>query len=301
MKSKLNIRNHNNEKHSDKHSDKHSIPQPKQVSIKLNKDNDNVIPLEYNFTTQQAIINENTYTFSFPETWRTSDNKNIIGIRKISYFNGITELIFKLGLIFNLNNETYGGTFPNFSIIVEENTTVEQIVEMLNIQIDNLYTDIQSEDEYGLKLPKIYKFEYEHSMLKLVKENIEDIYNQQIVIQTYPITEQVKIFFNLSHYLTEFYTIQTDIGKNDVSVYNISNFSEIVNSRKSDFQVYCSFVAQSDIQYVGLVGETFCPIKYYDLNNENRYFQMKLKNNSGNDFVLTPLYNDYIIIETQLL
>ena len=297
MKSKLNIRNHNNEKHSDKHS----IPQPKQVSIKLNKDNDNVIPLEYNFTTQQAKINENTYTFSFPETWRTSDNKNIIGIRKINYFNGITELIFKLGLIFNLNNETYGGTFPNFSIIVEENTTVEQIVEMLNIQIDNLYTDIQLEDEYGLKLPKIYKFEYENSMLKLVKENIEDIYNQQIVIQTYPITEQVKIFFNLSHYLTEFYTIQTDIGKNDVSVYNISNFSEIINSRKSDFQVYCSFVAQSDIQYVGLVGETFCPIKYYDLNNENRYFQMKLKNNSGNDFVLTPLYNDYIIIETQLL
>ena len=297
MKSKLNIRNHNNEKHSEKYS----IPHPKQVSIKLNKDNDNVIPLEYNFTTQQATINENTYTFSFPETWRTSDNKNIIGIRKISYFNGMTELTFKLGLIFNLNNETYGGTFPNFSIIVEENTTVEQIVEMLNIQIDNLYTDIQSEDEYGLKLPKIYEFEYEHSMLKLVKENIEDIYNQQIVIQTYPITEQVKIFFNLSHYLTEFYTIQTDIGKNDVSVYNISNFSEIINSRKSDFQVYCSFVAQSDIQYVGLVGETFCPIKYYDLNNENRYFQMKLKNNSGNDFVLTPLYNDYIIIETQLL
>ena len=55
------------------------------------------------------------------------------------------------------------------------------------------------------------------------------------------------------------------------------------------------------MQYVGLVGETFCPIKYYDLNNENRYFQMKLKNNSGKDFVLTPLYNDYIIIETQLL
>ena len=47
MKSKLNIRNQN----TDKHSDKHSIPQPKQVSIKLNKDNDNIIPLEYNFTT----------------------------------------------------------------------------------------------------------------------------------------------------------------------------------------------------------------------------------------------------------
>ena len=175
MKSKHNIRSQN--------TDKHSIPQPKQVSIKLNKDNDNIIPLEYNFTTQQAIINENTYTFSFAETRRTSENKNIIGIRKISYFNGSTELVFKLGLIFSLTNDSYGGTFPNFSITVEENTTIEQIVEMLNIQIDNLYTDIQLEDEYGLMLPKIYKFKYENSILKLVKENIDDIYKQQIVIQ----------------------------------------------------------------------------------------------------------------------
>ena len=227
----------------------------------------------------------------------------MIGIRKINYYNGITELKFRLVLIFTLSNfpKLYGGQFPDFSIIVGQDWAIENIVEQLNIQIDNFFSEIQSEDEYGVTLPKIYHFEYEKSILKLIKKDSDDPYNQQLVFQDYPITENLKIFFNLSHYHLDFYVIYIDFGENKVFEYNIINFSEIINETKSNYQVHCSFVAQSDIQYVGLVGETFDPIKYYDLNNVNTYFQMKLKNNSGQDFILTPLYNDFIIIETQLL
>ena len=61
------------------------------------------------------------------------------------------------------------------------------------------------------------------------------------------------------------------------------------------------FVPQSDIQFVGVVGDTFVPIKYYDLNNENRYFTMSLKTNDNEDIVLPGLENDSLIIEAQLL
>ena len=59
----------------------------KEVHVNLNDDDqEEIIPLEYNFSTQNASLNGKTYTFSFPDMWRTSKNKNIIGIRKISYF-----------------------------------------------------------------------------------------------------------------------------------------------------------------------------------------------------------------------
>ena len=70
----------------------------KEVQINLNEEEqEDPIPLEYNFSTQNASLNGKTYTFSFPEMWRTSRNKNIIGIRKISYFKGRSELKFTLG------------------------------------------------------------------------------------------------------------------------------------------------------------------------------------------------------------
>ena len=55
-------------------------------------------------------------------------------------------------------------------------------------------------------------------ILKLVKESVDDLYKQQLVIQDYPITNYVKTFFNLSHYSNEFYVIQTDAGDNKVFV-----------------------------------------------------------------------------------
>ena len=82
----------------------------KEVHVNLNDDDQEetkelcsraqrAIPLEYNFSTQNASLNGKTYTFSFPDMWRTSKNKNIIGIRKISYFKGRSELRFTLGFI----------------------------------------------------------------------------------------------------------------------------------------------------------------------------------------------------------
>ena len=85
----------------------------KEVHVNLNDESEEpmglfspwalrAFPLEYNFSTQNASLRGKTYTFSFPEMWRTSRNKNIIGIRKISYFKGRSELRFTLGFIWTV-------------------------------------------------------------------------------------------------------------------------------------------------------------------------------------------------------
>ena len=46
----------------------------KEVHVNLNEEEpEDPIPLEYNFSTQNASLNGKTYTFSFPEMWRTKD------------------------------------------------------------------------------------------------------------------------------------------------------------------------------------------------------------------------------------
>ena len=116
------------------------------------------------------------------------------------------------------------------------------------------------------------------------------------------ITEREKTFFKLHHYPVEYKRIYmgSDVPY-DLYYYDLNHYSEYISERKADCKVCCSFVPQSDIQFVGIVGDTFNPIKYYDLNNENRYFTMNLKTNDNEDIVLPGLENDSLIIEAQLL
>ena len=74
-------------------------------SINLNEDEEESLPLEYNFSTNMAQLNGTTYTFSFPEMWRTSKNKNIIGIRKINYFKGKCTFDFDICFVWKYGSE----------------------------------------------------------------------------------------------------------------------------------------------------------------------------------------------------
>ena len=289
----------------------------KEVHVNLNDDDQEetkelcsraqrAIPLEYNFSTQNASLNGKTYTFSFPDMWRTSKNKNIIGIRKISYFKGRSELRFTLGFIW-----TYPTSKQEVSYIDEihnkfsSDAMMADITDFLNNCITEMYAHVKR-DYNNTELQHLYKFDYQNNILTVKKMNIGEeikIDHEFIMLaDDKNITEREKTFFKLHHYPVEYKRIYSgsDIPK-DLYYYDLNHYSEYISERKADCKVCCSFVPQSDIQFVGIVGDTFIPIKYYYLINENRYFTMNLKTNDNEDIVLPGLENDSLIIEAQLL
>ena len=279
----------------------------KEVHVNLNDDDqEETIPLEYNFSTQNASLNGKTYTFSFPDMWRTSKNKNIIGIRKISYFKGRSELRFTLGFIW-----TYPTSKQEVSYIDEihnkfsSDAMMADITDFLNNCITEMYAHVKR-DYNNTELQHLYKFDYQNNILTVKKMNIGEeikIDHEFIMLaDDKNITEREKTFFKLHHYPVEYKRIYSgsDIPK-DLYYYDLNHYAEYISERKADCKVCCSFVPQSDIQFVGIVGDSFIPIKYYYLINENRYFTMNLKTNDNEDIVLPGLENDSLIIEAQLL
>ena len=278
----------------------------KEVHVNLSEEEpEDPIPLEYNFSTQNASLNGKTYTFSFPDMWRTSKNKNIIGIRKISYFKGRSELVFTLGFIW-----TYPTSQQEVSFIYKmhnkfsSDAMMNDITAFLNKSIERLYAKVKR--DYKTELQHLYKFDYQNNILTVKKMNIGEeikIDHEFIMLADEKhITDREKTFFNLDHYTVEYKRIYmgSDVPY-DLYYYDLNHYSEYISERKADCKVCCSFVPQSDIQFVGIVGDTFIPIKYYDLNNENRYFTMNLKTYDNEDIVLPGLENDSLIIEAQLL
>lgn len=279
----------------------------KEAQINLNEEEqEDPIPLEYNFSTQNASLNGKTYTFSFPEMWRTSRNKNIIGIRKISYFKGRSELKFTLGFIW-----TYPTSKQEVSFIdviqnkFSSDAMMSDITKFLNKSIEEMYEKVKTHFN-KTELQHLYEFVYQNNILTVHKKNIGvpiKIDHQFIMLADEKnITEREKTFFNIGHYPVEFKRlyIGSDVPT-DLYYYDLNHYSEYISERKAECKVCCSFVPQSDIQFVGVVGDTFIPVKYYDLNNENRYFTMNLKTNDNEDIVLPGLENDSLIIEAQLL
>ena len=241
----------------------------KEVHVNLNDDDqEEIIPLEYNFSTQNASLNGKTYTFSFPDMWRTSKNKNIIGIRKISYFKGRSELRFTLGFIW-----TYPTSKQEVSYIDEihnkfsSDAMMADITDFLNNCITEMYAHVKR-DYNNTELQHLYKFDYQNNILTVKKMNIGEeikIDHEFIMLaDDKNITEREKTFFKLHHYPVEYKRIYSgsDIPK-DLYYYDLNHYSEYISERKADCKVCCSFVPQSDIQFVGIVGDRFIPIKYY--------------------------------------
>ena len=77
------------------------------------------------------------------------------------------------------------------------------------------------------------------------------------------IIELEQTFFKLHHYAVEYKSIcmGSDVS-HDLYCYDHNHYSE----RKADSKVCCSFVPQSDIQYAGIVSETFIPNTDYPLS-----------------------------------
>ena len=117
----------------------------KEVHVNLNEEEpEESIPLEHNFSSQNASLHGKTYTFSFLEMWRTSRNKNIIGIRKISYFKGRSELRFTLRFIW-----TYPTSKKEVSFIDEihnkfsSDAMMGNITDFLNNCIKKMYARVK--------------------------------------------------------------------------------------------------------------------------------------------------------------
>ena len=281
------------------------VHKSREVDINLNEEADEPVPLEYNFSTKNAILNKRTYTFSFPEMWRTSKNKNIIGIRKISYFKGRSELRFTLGFLWVNTTSNRHTCFINpVHNTFSSDATMTDIKNYLNQIIEETYERVKT--DYKTELQHIYKFEYIDNILILKKYNIgEEIKIQHDIIMLADeshLSNRDRTFFKLDKYQIEHKVILDGKVIFDLYYYNLIHYAEFISERKADScKVCCSFVPQSDIQYVGLVGETFIPIKYYNLQNENRYFTMNLKTFDNDDIVLPGLENDSLIIEAQLL
>ena len=278
----------------------------KDNHINLNEEEpDEHVPLEYNFSTKNAKLNKRTYTFSFPEMWRTSKNKNIIGIRKISYFKGRSELRFTLGFLWvNTATARYICFINPVHNTFSSDATMTDIKNYLNQVIEETYERVKT--DYKTELQHIYKFEYINNVLILKKYNIgEEIKIPHDIIMLADetnLSNRDRTFFKLDNYRIEHKAIIVGSEVLDLYYYNLIHYAEFISERKADdCKVCCSFVPQSDIMYVGLVGETFVPIKYYNLQNENRYFTMNLKTFDNEDIVLPGLENDSLIIEAQLL
>ena len=278
----------------------------KDNHINLNEEEpDEHVPLEYNFSTKNAKLNKRTYTFSFPEMWRTSKNKNIIGIRKISYFKGRSELRFTLGFLWvNTVTARYICFINPVHNTFSSDATMTDIKNYLNQVIEETYERVKT--DYKTELQHIYKFEYIDNILILKKYNIGEVikipHDIIMLADETNLSNRDRTFFKLDNYRIEHKAIIVGSEVLDLYYYNLIHYAEFISERKADdCKVCCSFVPQSDIMYVGLVGETFVPIKYYNLQNENRYFTMNLKTFDNDDIVLPGLENDSLIIEAQLL
>ena len=257
------------------------------------------LPLEFNFTTKKAELKGTTYTFSFPNMWRTSRNKNIIGIRKINYFKGPCNFRFYLCFVWKSSADRNACHIALIDTSFNSTASLEFIADALTQILNTVYNDIKK--HYGIDLGNNYFFKYSEGHFKTLTKSLNPVYEHKIYITFFGLNETIKDFFNLHNKPLEKIAIYVDSELFYLELYNISELNEVMCDRDTKFQVCCSFVPQSDIQYVGLVNETFTPIKYYSLKNENRYFQMKLMTFDGNEKTIAPLENDSIIIEAQLL
>ena len=221
----------------------------KEVHVNLSEEEpEDPIPLEYNFSTQNASLNGKTYTFSFPDMWRTSKNKNIIGIRKISYFKGRSELVFTLGFIW-----TYPTSQQEVSFIYKmhnkfsSDAMMNDITAFLNKSIERLYAKVKR--DYKTELQHLYKFDYQNNILTVKKMNIGEeikIDHEFIMLADEKhITDREKTFFNLDHYPVEYKRIYmgSDVPI-DLYYYDLNHYSEYISERKADCKVCCSFVPQ---------------------------------------------------------
>ena len=271
---------------------------PKMIDLDTDESNNEVFPLEYNFSTKNALLQDSTYTFKFPDMWRTSSNKNVIGVRKINYFHG--DCTFEFDLFFVWKN---GRDFYYHASVIKTFTSKASVKEIsygLNEEIKRIY---KGQNKMCLtKLSYYYSFIYFNNELRMIGDKEKPDYDQRIYINADEVNEKTKAFFNLYNKPIKHITaVNSFFEESDFYLYDISEFEEIIYERNLNFQVCCSFVAQSDIQYVGSINEAFNPIKYYKLNNENRYFTMKLKTFDNRDITIPKLENDCIIIEAQLL
>ena len=250
----------------------------------------------------------NRYYVNFPETWRTTNQKHIIGIRSIQLRHG------------------YGRTFEfkmNFSYYEETG--------LINKEIKKVF----------IKEPFIFKYSYENDenpnplewtntlnqLWNEYKNNFKncDIYNWQCdydennkiyVLTLIPescmeYVEKNTIEYTMNYISPDMYNTDVKISDNEYATTKSNIFPKSKTPRiiipgpletYDEYLIAASFVEQTEHGYLGFTNSVFSPPKYYQLTSTDTKFWIDLVSPDGLKPRELPVDGrDLLIIEIQLM
>ena len=250
----------------------------------------------------------NRYYVNFPETWRTTNQKHIIGVRSIQLRHG------------------YGRTFEfqmNFSYFEETGLINKEIREVF---INKPFTFKYSyeNDENPNPLEWINNLNNLWHDYKNNFKNIDDyiwicdfdanskIYTLELIPQNETCEiEKNTIKYSISYISPDMYNTDVRIEDNEFKTTKSDKFPNSKCPRikipgpletYDEYLVAASFVEQTEHGYLGFTNSVFSPPKYYQLTSSDTKFWIDLVSPDGLKPRELPVDGrDLLIIEIQLL
>lgn len=281
---------------------------------------------EVSFYSEDAIkTNGSTFTFKYPEFWKTVSNENLaIGIRGI-YFNKshrTIKFMFLLQLVLKFETEEIIFNYEapiNFEITNQ--STINDFINHTNTQIDKYFNrkkvcySIQSfykpdvghnERGYICSFQNNPKFTLEENSIgNLDKYNIKIKFDRDDINNFH--SAKIK-FVYCNYYAINFLNIpDSDIiveeyGYRDSKFYPINNIRIPVNAYLDlDYLVSASFVNDDIHKHLGKTNTNFEPQKIYPIISGINTFDLTFYTLDGLQYVEIPNCDSSFFIEAVLL
>ena len=250
----------------------------------------------------------NRYYINFPETWRTTNQKHIIGVRSIqlrhgygrtfgfdmqfSYFTG-DGIIFK-----DKVKEVLVETPFSFKYSYEndENPNPLEWVNQLNKSWESFKNNLKGVDDYNWTCS--YNDQNREYTLELVpSSNVNNNTIKYYLTQLSPDLYNSDVKFDVNRYPT---------SKNAPLVFPDSETPKIIIpgplESYPEYLIAASFVEQTSHNYLGFTNTTFTPPKYYNISSTDTQFWIDLVSPDGlKPRELPTDGRDMLVIEIQLL
>ena len=252
----------------------------------------------------------NRYYINFPETWRTTNQNHIIGVRSIQLRHGYGrtfgfDMQFSYftedGIIFKETVKEVPIEVPfSFKYSYEKNENPDPLewVNELNKSWKEFSKNFKNTDEYTWQCTyndhdRIYTLELiPTSCMETVEKNTIKYYLKQLSPDLY--NSDVK--FESNHYPT----------KKTSLIFPDSETPKIIIpgplESYPEYLVAASFVEQTSHNYLGFTNTTFTPPKYYNITSTDTQFWIDLVSPDGlKPRELPTDGRDMLVIEIQLL